>query len=228
MDGANNDELRRERPERAASPQLRATPWVSAYKALRPVRAKVWAHLLFITFALTGRWCGTYVNPGRCPGLRTCWAFSPRRAARMSRTCGASAPEGGSYSRVGACPYLLEPIYEPCPCKGLISRQILRGKPRPRYAPLTGAAARIDELWREIGASPYPGICAPYRGNPRPRASQQFVNSFNSLLRRLRPKPYCGAARNPVAKIRLIRTRHPRVIPSHNSPNPMSSTRGRK
>ena len=129
---------------------------------------------------------GTW-NPGRCPGLGTCWAFSPRRAARMSRTCGASAPEGGSYSRVGACPYLLEPIYEPCPCKGLISRQILRGKPRPRYAPLTGAAARIDELWREIGASPYPGICAPYRGNPRPRASQQFVNSFNSLLRRLRP-----------------------------------------
>ena len=75
----------------------RATPWVPVDKALRPVRAKVWAHLLFITFALTGRSCGTYVNPGRCPGLRTCWAFSPRKAARMSRTCGASAPEGGSY-----------------------------------------------------------------------------------------------------------------------------------
>ena len=25
------------------------------------------------------------LSPGRCPGLRTCWAFSPRRAARMSR-----------------------------------------------------------------------------------------------------------------------------------------------
>jgi hypothetical protein len=34
----------------------------------------------------------------------------------------------------------------------------LRGKPRQRYAPLTGAKARIDELRREIGASPYPGI----------------------------------------------------------------------
>ena len=90
-----NSNLRRERPERAASSQPRATPWVPEYKALRPVRAKVWAHLLFITFALTGRWCGTYVNPGRCPGLRTCWAFSPRRVARMSRTCGASAPERG-------------------------------------------------------------------------------------------------------------------------------------
>ena len=44
------------------------------------------------------------------------------------------------------------------PCKGLISRMLLRGKPRPRYAPLTGAEARIDELRREIGASPYPGI----------------------------------------------------------------------
>ena len=36
--------LRRERPERAASSQPRATPWVSAYKRLRPVRAKVWAN----------------------------------------------------------------------------------------------------------------------------------------------------------------------------------------
>ncbi len=37
----------KERPERAASPQPRATPWVSVYKRLRPVRAKA--------FALTGR-----------------------------------------------------------------------------------------------------------------------------------------------------------------------------
>ena len=62
----------------------------------------------------------------------------------------------GTYSRVGACPYLLGPIYESRPCKGLISRFLLRGKPRSRYAPLTGAAARIGELRWEIGASPYP------------------------------------------------------------------------
>ena len=68
------------------------------------------------------------------------------------------APEGGTYSRVGACPYLLEPIYEPRPCKGLISRILLRCKPRQRYAPLTGAEARTDEHWQEIGASPYPEI----------------------------------------------------------------------
>ena len=36
-----NSNPRRERPERAATPQPRATPWVSAYKRLRPVRAKV-------------------------------------------------------------------------------------------------------------------------------------------------------------------------------------------
>ena len=118
--------MRRERPERAASPQPRATPWVPGDKALRPVRAKVWAHLLFITFALTGRRCGTYVNPGRCPGLRTCWAFSPRRAARMYRTAKKSI-----------------------------------------------------------------------NSNRRPRAARQFVNSFNSLLRRPRPTPNCGAAPQP-------------------------------
>ena len=36
--------VRRERPERAASSQPRATPWVSMHKRLRPVRAKVWAN----------------------------------------------------------------------------------------------------------------------------------------------------------------------------------------
>ena len=70
------------------------------------------------------------------------------------------APERGSYSRIGACPYLSPQLINSrfCPCKGLISRTLLRGKPRQRYAPLTGAEARIDELRREIGASPYPGI----------------------------------------------------------------------
>ena len=80
--------------------------------------------------------------------LTNCWAARVRGIA----------PERGSYSRIGACPYLLGPIYEPRPCKGLISRILLRGKPRQRYAPLTGAEARIDELRREIGASPYPII----------------------------------------------------------------------
>ena len=54
MDGANNDELRRERPERVASSQPRATPWVPEYKALRPVRAKVWANGCLLLLPLQG------------------------------------------------------------------------------------------------------------------------------------------------------------------------------
>ena len=70
----------KERPERAASSQPRATPWVSAYKRLRPVRAKVWANGCFLLLPLQG--AGPFLrNPGRCPGLRTCWAFSPCLAA---------------------------------------------------------------------------------------------------------------------------------------------------
>ena len=131
--------------------------------------------------------------------------------------CGASAPERGTYSRVGACPYLLDPIYEPRPCKGLISRILLRGKPRPRYAPLTGAAARIDKLWREIGASPYPKYEPLSGAIPAAQAARKFVNS---LLRRLRPTSNCGAARNPVAKIRLIRTCRASAPFRGNPPHP--------
>ena len=49
-----NSNLRRERPERATSSQPRATPWVSAYKRQRPVRAKVWANGCFILLPLQG------------------------------------------------------------------------------------------------------------------------------------------------------------------------------
>ena len=44
----------KERPERAVSPQPRATPWVSAYKRLRPVRAKVWANDWLLLLPLQG------------------------------------------------------------------------------------------------------------------------------------------------------------------------------
>ena len=115
-------------------------------------------------------------------------------------------PWKGLIFRVGACPYLLGPINEPRPCKGLISRILLRGKPRPRYAPLTGAVARIDELRREIGASPYPGIWAPFRGNPC-----RLPPRRNSLIRLIRCYAVRGQhqiaaqPRTPVANIRLIR-----------------------
>ena len=44
----------KERPERATSPQPRATPWVSVYKPLRPVRAKVWANGWLLLLPLQG------------------------------------------------------------------------------------------------------------------------------------------------------------------------------
>ena len=131
-------------------------------------------------------------------------------------------PEGGTYSRVGACPYLLEPIYEPRPCKGLISRILLRGKPRQRYAPLTGAAARIDEHWREIGASPYPKYeplsgaaapqppCylvknraeislnfAPHLSTPPSPLYQSYFSGFSPYL--LPPKTYANTTHPPSA-----------------------------
>ena len=55
-DAAHDKRTKREkeRPERAASSQPRATPWVSAYKRLRPVRAKVWANGWLLLLPLQG------------------------------------------------------------------------------------------------------------------------------------------------------------------------------
>ena len=50
----NRTKREKERPERAVSPQPRATPWVSTYKRLRPVRAKVWANGWLLLLPLQG------------------------------------------------------------------------------------------------------------------------------------------------------------------------------
>ena len=55
---------RRERPERAASPEPRATPWVSVYKRLRPVRAKVWANGWLLLLPLQGVGIGEHDTQG--------------------------------------------------------------------------------------------------------------------------------------------------------------------
>ena len=59
-----NSNLRRERPERAASPQPRATPWVPAYKRQRPVRAKVWTNGWLLLLPLQGVGIGEYGTQG--------------------------------------------------------------------------------------------------------------------------------------------------------------------
>gem|GEM_PF-6718145 len=57
--------MRRERPERAASSQPRATPWAPNLLGFQPVQGR--------------------------PYVPNC------EEIRLIRTCGASAPEGGSY-----------------------------------------------------------------------------------------------------------------------------------
>ena len=66
------------------------------------------------------------------------------------------APERGSYSRIGACPYLPPVLIDSrcCPCKGRISWAGLAPQQDSRYEPLTGA--RFINQLQEVGASPYP------------------------------------------------------------------------
>ena len=92
------------------------------------------------------------------------YSAAPQTFAEGSRS--AAAPERGSYSRIGACPYLSPQLINSrfCPCKGRISRW--HGACTPlyysRYEPLTGA--RFINRPQEVGASPYSGIRAPFRG----------------------------------------------------------------
>ena len=74
------------------------------------------------------------------------------RAARVRGI----APEGGSYSRIGACPYLPPVLIDSrcCPCKGRISLAGLAPQQDSRYEPLTGA--RFINWPQKVGASPYP------------------------------------------------------------------------
>ena len=66
------------------------------------------------------------------------------------------APERGSYSRIGACPYLPPVLIDSrcCPCKGRISWAGLAPQQDSRYEPLTGA--RFINRPQKVGASPYP------------------------------------------------------------------------
>ena len=65
-------------------------------------------------------------------------------------------PERGSYSRIGARPYLSSQLIDSryCPCKGRISWAGLAPQQDSRYEPLTGA--RFINRLQEVGASPYP------------------------------------------------------------------------
>ena len=90
------------------------------------------------TFALTGR--------GRLYADTQGVALGCGLAAlsgRSRRGCGI-APVRGSYSRIGACPYLPPVLIDSrcCPCKGRISWAGLAPQQDSRYEPLSGALAR--------------------------------------------------------------------------------------
>ena len=72
----------KECPERAASSQPRATPWVSAYKHLRPVRAKVWANGWLLLLPLQGVGNGDMV-PRALPWALDLLGFQPAQGRRQ-------------------------------------------------------------------------------------------------------------------------------------------------
>ena len=192
-----NSNPRRERPERAASSQPRATPWVPGYKALRPVRAKVWAHLLFITFALTGRRSLYADTQGVALGYELA-ALS----GRSRRGLRGIAPERGAYSRIGACSYLPPQLINSrcCPCKGRISWAGLAPQHLSRYEPLTGA--RFINRPQEVGASPYPKY-EPLSGALAPQ-----VRDIRAALRGLKAQQ----VRSPGQRPGLTYVPHPRPV----------------
>ena len=117
---------------------------------LRPVRAKVKANRSPILLPLQG--VGVYtLIPRALP-----WALNwlPFQGARGE--VAGIAPERGSYSRIGACPYLSPQLINSrcCPCKGRISWAGLAPQQDSRYEPLTGA--RFINRPQKVGASPYP------------------------------------------------------------------------
>ena len=92
-----NSNLRRERPERAASSQPRATPWVSVHKRLRPVRAKVWANGWLLLLPLQGVGDGDMV-PRALPWAPDLLGFQPAQGRPYVPNLAAhAAPEGGSH-----------------------------------------------------------------------------------------------------------------------------------
>ena len=81
---AHDKRTKREKecPERAASSQPRATPWVSAYKRLRPVRAKVTPNRSPLLLPLQGVGNGDMV-PRALPWALDLLGFQPAQGRRQ-------------------------------------------------------------------------------------------------------------------------------------------------
>ena len=112
------------------------------------------------------------------------------RAARLRGI----APERGSYSRIGACPYLSPVLINSrcCPCKGRISWAGLAPQQDSRYEPLTGA--RFINRPQKVGASPYPkyepltGAMLSPQPSPPSLCEQSELQCYRRNLCRERPE----------------------------------------
>ena len=113
--------------------------------------------------------------------LTNCWAARGRRIA----------PEGGAYSRIGACPYLPPQLINSrcCPCKGRISWAGLAPQHLSRYEPLTGA--RFINRLQEVGASPYP------KYEPPSGALAPQVRDIRAALRGLKAQQVRSPGQRP-------------------------------
>ena len=109
------------------------------------------------------------------------------------------APERGSYSRIGARPYLPPVLSDSrcCPCKGRISWAGLAPQQDSRYEPLTGA--RFINRPQEVGASPYPKY-EPLSGaklSPQPSSPSLCKQSELQCYRRKKRYSAGAAKRQP-------------------------------
>ena len=132
------------------------------------------------------------------------------RAARVRGI----APERGSYSRIGACPYLSPQCINSrcCPCKGRISLAGLAPQQDSRYEPLTGA--RFINRPQEVGASPYPKYEPLSGAKLSPQPSRPSLCEQSELQ--------CCAAKS-VTMLSPPSTSLP--PPTHISPSPLTSHR---
>ena len=157
------------RAESPASPQPRATPWVPfAHTFALTRRGRLCTDTQGAALG-----CGLTALSGRSQrrfelidflqrgcGLRRSSLVGLRRRnnelneltnCRAARVRGI-APERGSYSRIGACPYLPPWFIDSrcCPCKGRISWAGLAPQHLSRYEPLTGRVFKIQKKSRTI------------------------------------------------------------------------------
>ena len=141
------------RAESPASLEPRATPWVLCPHSLRPERAKVEINHSPILLPFQGvgvctlipralPWAGDWLPfqgargegsnlSNFCNGVAGCaavrWLASDGVTTNLTNCRAARvrgiAPVRGSYSRIGACPYLPPVLIDSrfCPCKGRIS-----------------------------------------------------------------------------------------------------------